>query len=47
MTGDWGLTPEDRGLEPEDCEPTAIANRRLAADWETNYELRTNYNNPR
>src|SRR5712672_294508 len=26
----------------EDFEPTAIANRRLPADWETNCELRTN-----
>ena len=28
-------------LKTEDCEPTAIANRRLTADWDTNYELRT------
>ena len=28
-------------LKAEDCGPTAIANRRLTADWDTNYELRT------
>ena len=36
---------EDCGTA-EDCEPTAIANRRLTADWETYFELRTNYPNP-
>jgi hypothetical protein len=28
-------------LKAEDCRPIAIANRRLTADWDTNYELRT------
>jgi hypothetical protein len=27
-------------LKTEDCEPTAIANRRLTADWGTNCESR-------
>jgi hypothetical protein len=33
----------DCGLTTEDCGPTAIANRRLIADWETNFGLRTYY----
>src|SRR5882757_2042822 len=28
-------------LTAEDCEPTASTDRRLTADWDTNYELRT------
>ena len=35
--------PTDYGLTVEDCGPTAIANRRLIADWETNFGLRTYY----
>jgi hypothetical protein len=31
------------GLTTEDCGPTAIANRRLIADWETNCGFRTHY----
>ena len=39
---DCELTAEDCELTAEDCGPTAIADRRLTADWETNCGLRTN-----
>ena len=36
-----GLSAENCGLTAEDFGPTATANRRLTADWETNFGVRT------
>src|SRR6266404_1464445 len=40
-SGTWGVLNIPRELRVEDCEPTAIADRRLTADWGTNFEART------
>src|SRR5882672_5391853 len=40
-SGTWGTPNIPRERRIEDCEPTAIADRRLVADWGTNCELRT------